>query len=53
MRTIPAAISTGLSSGYRMFYLVKIEGRVSADADTLYYWTTADKNNDGNTLTLK
>ena len=53
MRTIAAAISTGLSSGYRMFYLVKIEGRVSADADTLYYWTTADKNNDGNTLILK
>lgn len=53
MRTIPAAISTGLSSGYRMFYLVKIEGRVSADADTLYYWTTADKNNDGNAITLK
>ena len=53
MRTIPAAISTGLSSGYRMFYLVKIEGTVSSEGDTIHYWTTADKNNDGNALTLK
>lgn len=53
MRTVPTAIGVGLSSGYRMFYLVKIEGRVSADADTLYYWTTAGKNNDGNAMTLK
>ncbi len=48
MRTLPTAITTGLSTGLPTLWLVKIAGKVST-----YYWPTASKNAAGNTLVLK
>jgi hypothetical protein len=49
MRTIPAAISTGLANGERPIWLVKIE----ASGGNTLYWTTLGKNRNGNALVLK
>ena len=53
MRTVPSAISTGLSAGTRMFYLVRLTWRDGAGSETTKYFTTASKNLAGNTMTLK
>ena len=50
MRTVSTAISSGYSSNYTPFLLVKVEG----SGGNTYYWTTQSKNaSSGNTMTLK